>query len=67
MATVEQLKEIIVDLKISLMKANIPYGHCPYAYYYGVEQEGDCDDCNKCKRNFFEKYENKIRQEVEKW
>ena len=67
MATVEQLKEIIVDLKIALMKANIPNGHCPYAYYHSIEQKGDCDDCDKCKREFFEKYENKIRQEVEKW
>lgn len=67
MATVEQLKEIIVDLKIALMKANIPNGHCPYSYYHGVEQDGDCDDCDVCKWKFFEKYEAKIRQEVEKW
>lgn len=67
MVTIQELKEIIVNLKIDLMKANIPNGHCPYAYYYSVEQESDCDDCDKCKREFFEKYENKIRQEVEKW
>lgn len=66
MATIEQLKEIIVELRLELIRANIPQGHCPYAYYYGVEQEGDCDDCNECKRKFFEKYEMKIRQEVEK-
>ena len=65
MATIKQLKEIIVELRLSLMKANIPDGHCPYAYYYGVEQEDDCDNCNKCKRHFFEKYKAKIEQEVE--
>lgn len=64
MATVEELKEIIIDLKLSLAKANIPQGHCPYAYYSNIEQEGDCDDCNKCKRQFFEKYEDKVRKAV---
>lgn len=66
MATIEQLKEIIVELRLELMRAKIPQGHCPYAYYHGVEQEGDCDDCDECKRKFFEKYEIKIKQEVEK-
>ena len=32
-ATVKELKDIIVDLKMDLVKANIPSGNCPYAYY----------------------------------
>ena len=66
MATVEELKEMIIELNVDLAKAHIPYGHCPYAYYSGVEQDGDCDDCDKCKREFFEKYENIIRAKIEK-
>lgn len=66
MATVEELKEMIVELKVDLAKASVPNGHCPYAYYPGIKQDGDCDDCNKCKREFFEKYENIVRARVEK-
>ena len=50
MATVEELKEIIIDLTVSLGKAYIPQGHCPYAYYPGVK--GECredGDCSVCK------------------
>jgi hypothetical protein len=67
MATIEQLKEIIIELKVDAARARVPYGHCPYAYYTCIENEEDCDDCNKCMRNFFEKYESLIRQEVEEW
>lgn len=68
MKTIEELKEIIVDLKVSLAKANIPYGNCPYAYYHNIEQEFDCGDigCDQCRRMFFDKYENKVRETVEK-
>lgn len=67
MATVEELKEIIIELKVDLAKAHIPYSNCPYAYYSGIE--GECredGDCNKCKQDFFEKYENQVRKMVEK-
>lgn len=66
MATVEELKEIIVELKVDLAKASVPNGHCPYAYYPGMKHDSDCDDCNKCKREFFQKYENIVRAKVEK-
>ena len=33
-ATIEELKEMIVDLKMDLVRANIPSGNCPYAYYH---------------------------------
>lgn len=55
MATIEELKEIIIELKVDLAKAKVPNGHCPYAYYPNIKQEGDCDDCNKCQRDFFSK------------
>ena len=66
MATVEELKEMMIELKVDLAKANVPYGHCPYAYYPGMKQHGDCDDCNKCKREFYQEYENIVRAKVEK-
>ena len=66
MATAEELKEIIIGLKVDLAKANVPYGHCPYVYYPSIKQDGECDDCNKCKREFFEKYESTVRANVEK-
>lgn len=67
MATVEQLKEIIIKLRVDLAKTTVPYGHCPYCYYPGITHKECCDDCDKCKREFFEKYESLTRQEVEKW
>lgn len=69
MATIEQLKEIIIELKVDVARARVPYGHCPYAYFTCVETEEECGDCDctECKCKFFEKYKSIIRQEVEKW
>ena len=68
MASVEELKEIIVDLRMSLVRANIPYENCPYAYYSTSKQKDRecCDDisCSECKRMFLEDKENDIREEV---
>lgn len=33
MAKISELKEMIIDLKLDLIKAGIPQGNCPYAYY----------------------------------
>lgn len=66
MKTVEELKEIIVYLKVSLEKSGVPQGHCPYAYYPGIE--GDCredGDCDKCEREFWQKYRAKVEEWVE--
>ncbi len=65
MATIEQLKERIIELKVEVARATVPQGHCPYAYYTCIPKEENCDNCAECK--FFEKYESKVRQEVEKW
>ena len=31
-ATIEVLKEMIVDLKVDLLRANTPHSHCPFRY-----------------------------------
>lgn len=65
MATVKQLKEMIVDLKVELVKARIPQGHCPYAYYKPSNaHKGDCSDCNECSRLFLEEVKADIEKEV---
>ncbi len=61
------LKEIIVDTKMNLVKAVIPDGHCPYAYYTleDDDDDRDCTNCTVCRKNFFEKIRKKIEKEVE--
>lgn len=65
-ATIDELKNIIIDLKIDLIKHEIPVGHCPYAYYNKQNSVG-CDDisCQKCRRIFFENIRKDIEAEVE--
>ena len=66
MKTVEELKEIIVDLKVSLAQAQVPRGHCHYAYYPGIEGECKEDgDCDECRREFWQKYRTKVEEWVE--
>lgn len=66
MASVNELKEMIIDLRMNLVRANIPSGNCPYAYYRTTtEREGDCEDCDKCSAQFFKDMEYDIRLEVE--
>lgn len=65
MKTNEQLKEIILELRIKLIKANIPDGHCPYAYYNQFENPlNDCDDCYKCKEVFLDKWKKIITEDL---
>jgi len=65
MKTNEQLKEVILELKIDLMKANIPQGHCPYAYYNKFENPLDsCDSCFDCKKIFFDKWKEIIVEDL---
>ena len=64
MKTVKELKDIIIDLKVDLAKARVPYDNCPYAYYPGIN--GECredGDCSVCKQEFWQRY----RAEVEIW
>ena len=66
-ATVKELKEMIVDLKVDLMKANIPEHHCPYAYYPNHKSDINCDiGCDECTENFFEIMRKRIEEQVAK-
>lgn len=49
-ATIEELKEMIVDLKVELFKTQVPDSNCPYAYY-NYDKNADCGDisCFQCK------------------
>lgn len=66
MCKIKELKEIIVDLKMELIEANIPRGHCPYSYYSPIEgRKIDCSiDCNDCRQLFMNDMEKVIREEV---
>lgn len=68
MANVKELKEMIVNLKVQLVRANIPRGHCPYAYYStSKKKERSCDiDCDQCQNEFLKDIEKDIREEVDK-
>ena len=68
MAKISELKEMIVESKLDVINATIPYGHCPYAYYHPPIKHGDCGeiDCDMCRRRFMEDMERDIRKEVKK-
>ena len=69
MMKISQLKEIIVELKVDLRVAQLPYGACPYRWFGNPEnKEINCNeiDCNTCKNNYFDDYEAKIKKEVRK-
>ena len=65
-ATIEELKEMIVDLRIDLVRANIPRWNCPYAYYHRDNPISNCNDvsCNKCKEFFLDEMRKDIEKEV---
>ena len=73
MAKISELKEIIIELEMDLIKANIPQGHCPYAYFTinnKNKKDIDCNaydwDCDKCNNDFYVEYEKEIRKRVKK-
>lgn len=65
-ATVKELKDMIVDLKMDLVRANIPSGNCPYAYYHRENPVENCNDisCGECKRIFLDGMRKDIKKEV---
>ncbi len=65
-ATIEELKDIIIDLKMDLVRESILSGNCPYAYYHRENPVGDCGSvsCGECKRNFLEDMKKDIVKEV---
>lgn len=66
MAATEKLKEIIIDLRMELLKSQIPEENCIWKYI-SEDTERNCScECNVCKEKFFKDAKNNIRQEVEK-
>lgn len=65
-ATIEELKNIIVELKIELARERIPSSHCPYAYYHRENPIGNCSDisCEECKTIFFEDMRKNVEEDV---
>ena len=68
MDKVNELKAIIVKLKMDLIKAQIPKGHCPYTYYTALAKRmKDCTmDCDKCREKFMVAIKKQFEKEVEK-
>ena len=68
MAKISELKEMLIESKLDVINATIPYGHCPYAYYNPPIKHGDCGEieCNDCRSRFMEDMETEIRKEVKK-
>ena len=64
-ATKQELKEMIVDLRVENMRINIPLEHCPYAYY-DSEDSMECGEisCDECRENFFDIMRKRIEKEV---
>lgn len=67
MDKITELKKIIIDLKMELVRKKVPFGHCPYSYYTDLpERKFDCSiGCKKCTENFMQDMKTAIEQEVE--
>ena len=71
MATVKELKNIIVELKVQLRSKDIPYGTCPYALFSLKDmskRKSDCSttDCTDCHNEFLRLYRDEVIEEVRK-
>lgn len=66
MKSINELKEIIIRLKMDNLKMQIPKGVCPYTYYTPSNGKRiNCImDCNKCWNDFIKRREEIIRAEV---
>ena len=67
MAEISELKEMIINLKMQLVKTQIPKGHCPYTYNTALSKRmKDCTmECDKCRERFMAVMRKKITKEVE--
>lgn len=67
-ASVQELKDIIVELKMDKIRMSVPQGHCPYAYYSISNPFSSCDDtdCSTCSNVFLENMRKLVTEEVSK-
>ena len=65
-ATIQELKEMIVNLRIENIKCKIPSGHCPYVYYNMDNPIDNCNEmsCDKCSEIFLDNMRKQIEKEV---
>ena len=62
---VKELKEVIYNLKLELVKTKVYKGSCPYSLYTPLDGKFDCSiGCDKCREVFMENIRKSIRQEV---
>ena len=65
-AAIKDLKEMITELKMDLVKANVQNGACPYAVYTNMKTPENCEDidCTTCTRKFYEEARKIIRERL---
>ena len=55
MATIQELKKMLIQEKVERIMDSIPNGNCPNAYY-SIDYNSGCGEeemtCEQCKRNF---------------
>lgn len=71
MATIKELKDMLIEERVKYICNSIPDGNCPNAYYHfeyetGCMSEDENDNCFKCKQRFKQAVEKVVRKEVEK-
>ena len=68
MANIRELKDMIVNLKVALTKAQVPDSNCPMHYFTGSSIVGlGCDagvSCDVYEYRFFEQYRKDCAAEV---
>ena len=69
MATIETLKELLIQERVSRIIDSIPNGHCPNAYYNidylsGCMSEDENDNYTICKQRFEEAVIKIVTEEV---
>ena len=72
MATVKELKEMLIEERVARICNDVPDGYCPNAYYPFFEYEAGCesedkkDSCFQCKKRFRTAVEKAVRKKIEK-
>ena len=55
MATIQELKELLIEERVQRVMDSVPKGNCPNAYY-NFDYNSGCGEeemtCEQCKRNF---------------